>query len=250
MGVTSAPAPGAASPTARAADELHQRRRMWYARRLLRSAYGHAWAQLAALAAPGPSLEIGCGGGNLDGILPQCWKSDIIPLPWADLAADALRLPVRSGALANIVGTDVLHHLPRPLDFLAEAARALRPDGRLLLLEPFMSRLSYPVYRHLHHEPADLRCDPLTCEAGNQAAPSLLFWRHPQIVLERLPQLELLLCQPRDAIVYPLSGGYSYPALLPRFMARWAWRAEQRLTRLMPMIGFRLAIAMRRKEGP
>jgi len=250
---------------ASAAAELHDRRRIWFARPLLRSAYADAWAQLAAFAAAGPSLEIGCGCGTLDAPpksaeershrtgpeprqLPRCWKSDIVVLPWADLAADALRLPVRNGALANILGTDVLHHLPRPLEFLAEAARALRPDGRLLLLEPYMSRLSYPVYRRLHHEPADLRRDPCDSTGANQATPTLLFCRHPEVVASHVPQLEIIHCRPRDAVVYPLSGGYSYPALLPRFMEPWAWRVERACGRLMPAIGFRLAIALRRKE--
>ena len=233
---------------ASAAAELHDRRRIWFARPLLRSAYAHAWAELARFSAPGPSLEIGCGCGSLDGVLPRCWKSDIIALPWADLAADALRLPVRNGALANILGTDVLHHLPRPLEFLGEAARALRPDGRLLLLEPYMSRLSYPVYRRLHHEPADLRRDPCDSNGGNQATPTLLFCHHPEVVASHVPQLEIIHCRPRDAVVYPLSGGYSYPALLPRFMEPWAWRVERACGRVMPAIGFRLAIALRRKE--
>ncbi|HUT74978.1 MAG TPA: methyltransferase domain-containing protein [Armatimonadota bacterium] len=254
--VSSHPAPGR-SPGPRgtvpslptAVAELHDHRRIWWARPLLRSAYADAWAELFAFAAPGPSLEIGCGCGSLDGALPRCWKSDIVALPWADLAADALRLPVRTGALANIAGTDVLHHLPRPFDFLAEAVRALRPGGRLLLLEPFMSRLSYPVYRYLHHEPADLGSDPGYCAGGNQALPTLLLWRHPELVAARAPRLEIIHCRPRDAIVYPLSGGYSYPPLLPRALARAAWRVERRLRRWMPAIGFRLAIALRRREG-
>jgi len=31
---------------------------------------------------------------------------------------------------------DALHHLPRPLDFMAEAPRVLRPGGRLVLSDP------------------------------------------------------------------------------------------------------------------
>lgn len=234
--------------TAAVTAELEKHRRVWRRRPLLRSAYGWAWAELAAFAIPGPTLEIGCGCGNFDGVLPRCWKSDIIALPWADLAADAMRLPFRDGALANIVGTDVLHHLPRPIELLEQAARALRPDGRLLLLEPYTSSVSYPVYRYVHREAADLRHGVAECDGVNQAIPTLLFCRHREEVASRVPQFQIIHCQPRDALVYPLSGGYSYPALLPAFMGRWAWRVERRLRPLMGVIGFRLAIALRRKE--
>jgi len=240
-----------------AVREIENRRRQWWDKRLLRSAYANAWQELAAFAAPGPSLEIGCGCGNLDGVLPHYWKSDIVALPWADLVADAMRLPFRSGTLSNIVGTDVLHHLPRPLDFFMEAARALRPDGRVLLLEPYMSWVSYPLFRYLHPERADLRRDPFDCAHGepaaaasvNQAAATLLFCRNRDTLAQQVAQLEVIHCRPRDAIAYPLSGGYSFPALVPGFAEAWAWRLEGLLGPWMPFIGFRLAVALRRKEG-
>ena len=282
MGVTTAMPPLESGPV--------RHRRVWRKNRLLRGAYGRAWRELAAFAVPGPSLEIGCGGGTLDGALPRCWKSDLVALPWADLAADAMRLPFRDAALANIVATDVLHHLPCPLEFLGEAARVLRPDGRVLLLEPYLSRVSYPIYRHLHREPADLRC---ACRAGvptpaagfggdghprptmppgcdrcagcagvNQAIPTLLFrpTASPGATgatgapvapgCAEIPQLEIIHCRPRDAIVYPLSGGYSYPTLLPARLERLAWRIEGWLEPLMPLIGFRLAVVLRRRGQP
>lgn len=240
-----------------AVREIENRSRQWRSKRLLRSAYAAAWRELAAFAAPGPSLEIGCGCGNLDGVLPRCWQSDIVALPWADLAADAMRLPFRSGALSNILGTDVLHHLPRPVDFLKEAARALRPDGRVLLLEPYMSWVSYPLLRWFHPEPADPRRNPFAgpshetpaAPGVNQAVPTLLFRRGRDALAQQVPQLEVIHCRPRDAIAYPLSGGYSFPALLPGFAEPWVWRLEELLAPWMSFIGFRLAVALRRKEG-
>jgi SAM-dependent methyltransferase len=234
-------------PVSSGADEIERRRQAWLKNAALRSAYAHAWRELAAFAAPGPSLEIGCGGGP-EGVLPRCWKSDVVSLPWGDLVADAMRLPFRDGALANIVGTDVLHHLPQPLEFLREAARALRSDGRLLLVEPCMSWVSYPLYRCLHREPADLRGDITRDNGGNQAAATLLFVRRRDVLAEQVPQLEILRCQPRDALVYPLSGGYSHPALLPARLERCAWWVEARLRPVMRLIAFRLAVALRRKE--
>ena len=54
----------------------------------------------------------------------------------ATAAADATRLPFESGRFDAVLIRDLLHHLPRPLDALAEAARVLRPGGALFLIEP------------------------------------------------------------------------------------------------------------------
>jgi ubiquinone/menaquinone biosynthesis C-methylase UbiE len=46
---------------------------------------------------------------------------------------DAVALPVRAESFDAVVACLVLQHIERPEDAIAEAARALRPGGRLLL---------------------------------------------------------------------------------------------------------------------
>jgi len=53
-----------------------------------------------------------------------------------------------------------VHHLARPAAFFTEAARVLRPRGRIAVIEPWVSPLSYPIYRWLHHEGCTLGLDP------------------------------------------------------------------------------------------
>jgi SAM-dependent methyltransferase len=100
--------------------------------------------------APRGLLEVGCGTGNATACLAAAWpgahlvgldlsagmlararaKLGALPL----VRADACRLPFAARSFDLVAGVYVLHHLKSPEDFYAEAARALRPGGRLVLL--------------------------------------------------------------------------------------------------------------------
>ena len=55
---------------------------------------------------------------------------------------------------------DVLHHLERPIEFLEEASRVLKPGGRLAMIEPAMTTLARRFYHRFHDEPVDMNADP------------------------------------------------------------------------------------------
>jgi hypothetical protein len=42
--------------------------------------------------------------------------------------------------------------MARPLDFMTEAERVLRPGGRLAMVEPWVTPASFLLYRYIHHE--------------------------------------------------------------------------------------------------
>ncbi|MBL8297677.1 MAG: class I SAM-dependent methyltransferase [Rhodanobacteraceae bacterium] len=64
-----------------------------------------------------------------------------------DVFGDAQQLPFQDASFDCLVVLDVLEHLPRPQASLIEAARVLRPGGKVLLHVPF----AYP----LHDRPYD-----------------------------------------------------------------------------------------------
>jgi len=103
-----------------------------------------------ALREGGLLLEIGCGeGANLSNLAPRLGgaapfavdlslaKARFVATSGARAAcADATSLPFRDGAFDAVLIRDLLHHVPDRPRVLAEAARLLRPGGRLTVIEP------------------------------------------------------------------------------------------------------------------
>jgi SAM-dependent methyltransferase len=104
-----------------------------------------AAALLPLLPAAGPVLEIGVGTGLVAAALTRHGR-DVVGvdlsarmlahaqerLPGRVLVGDGLRLPVASGAVAATVFVHVLHLVADVGGTLAEAARVLRPGGRVV----------------------------------------------------------------------------------------------------------------------
>jgi SAM-dependent methyltransferase len=144
------------------AEFLKSHRLVWDAKPNLRDAY-HRYHDMLLDACPREArvLELGCGIGTLAARAMERgftrWiASDILETTSARVRCDASRLPFREGSLDRIVFVDVLHHLAAPLGFFAEAARALAPGGEIACVEPWVTPLSYPIYRWIHHEGCDL----------------------------------------------------------------------------------------------
>lgn len=106
--------------------------------------------------ASGRVVDVGCASRWIEQALPQGCEYIGLDYPATgrnlygahpDVFADAARLPFGDESVDCIVLFEVLEHVAEPRSALAEAARVLRPGGRLLLTMPFM----YPM----HDEPHD-----------------------------------------------------------------------------------------------
>jgi SAM-dependent methyltransferase len=204
-------------------------------------------------------LEIGGGCGNLKSVLTNVVSTDIVPLTWLDASADAQSLPFRDSCFANVVGVDILHHIERSRRFLAEAQRVLEPGGRLILLEPAITPVSWLFYSLFHPEPVKLRVDPLAEGEvdptrqpfdANQAIPTLLFGRYRDSFTRTFPLLRLSTMEWFNLLVYPLSGGFRPWCLVPRGGVQWLLRVEDMLAPLLGrLIAFRLFIVLERSQS-
>jgi SAM-dependent methyltransferase len=237
---------------------LVEHRRIWETKPTLRVIYADYHRRLLDACPAGLVLDIGGGSAHVKHYRRDVISVDILPFPGIDVVCDAHVLPFAEGRFSGIVMLDVLHHLERPIDFLSEASRVLRPGGMLAMIEPGMTTLSYPFYRYMHQEAADLGADPFKPADtrqdkdpwdSNQAIPTLLFARKRNLsqVLQRVPNLELVKLDWLSVVAYPLSGGFKKWCVVPAGAAEWLIRMEDNLPHLLRQhAAFRLFIVLRR----
>jgi SAM-dependent methyltransferase len=242
-----------------AADpRMLERQQAWDRKPVLREIYRHLFRRLHAACIPGPTLEIGGGTGMLKSFVPDAVTTDIIPAPWLDMVADAQFLPVADGAFANIVMFDVMHHIEVPRRFLHEAARVLRPGGRLVMIEPAITPASWPFYHFLHEEAVDMGADPLhegrpsrgrDPFAANQAIPTLLATKHRARLAADFPQFRIVQRAWLSLFAYPLSGGFKPWSAIPLRLVKPVLWVEDRVAPLIGrLFGFRLLLALEKKS--
>jgi SAM-dependent methyltransferase len=243
-------------------SRLLQHREIWGRKPVLADLY-RVWFDLllGELADSRRVLEVGAGPGFLSEYVRRVapgrlWiATDVLPAPWNDVAADGLRLPFRSGSLDAIAAVDLIHHLARPAALFTEAARVLGPGGRIVAVEPWVTPVSYPVYRWLHQEGCRLDLDPwrpfgLADEDkpafdGDAAVPYRLVR-----VARGEDWARLGFEPPRVRVVngfgYLLSLGFRERSLLPRKLAGAMTRLDSALDGFSAVTGMRALLVWQR----
>jgi len=235
---------------------IRQHRAIWAARPELRAVYQEWFAQLLRwVEGLHPMVEIGAGPGFFKAYCPQLISTDVIPTPYVDVVCDAGSLPFQSGSVGALVMVDVLHHLPKPLEFLAEAGRILHPGGRLAMIEPWITVPSYLLYRYFHHEDCSLKVDlrrPFndlgkTAFDGNAAIPFKLLKQSKAGV----PPLRLIQADPFLGLPYLATLGFRSARPVPQTLIRIAEACERLLSPVTKLGATRIKLVWEKAlQGP
>jgi len=208
---------------------------------------------VAALQEGGLTLEIGSGGGFFKESHPHSITSDMLQVPGIDVVCSATQLPFREGSLKNIVLRGVLHHIHDPILFFEECGRALAEGGRIIINDPYISPFSYFIYKYITFEFFDPKADwkfdkgqPLMdC---NSAMATIIFKKRLAEFKKRLPRLKIVHTNYHTFFIYLLTGGYSYPALIPSWMFGPVMAIERLLKPLRMLLSSVLFIVLE-KDG-
>ncbi|MBF0459360.1 MAG: class I SAM-dependent methyltransferase [Nitrospirae bacterium] len=204
--------------------------RQWY--KIYFDAVGKAEAEAAHL--EGVSLELGSGAGLLKGVYLEIITSDTVKNANIDRVEDAAALSFADGSLRAVYCLNTLHHISNAQRFFSELDRCLMPGGVALMVEPCMSRFARFVWRYLHHE----NCEPHwdwelpddgRMSASNSALPWIIFDRDRRLFEERFPALQVVEIRYFDCLLYLLSGGVSYRALIPAFAFKYLYEIEKQI---------------------
>jgi SAM-dependent methyltransferase len=192
-------------------------------------------------------LEIGSGTSPLKMFLPNVITTDILMLEHLDLVFDCHDIAEFAGipdySIDVITLTNVLHHLRDPMKFMRSATRKLAKGGQLFIVEPYLSGVSYPLLKLLHHEPVDFSISHPVLEtlegplsSSNQAIPHMIFFSRPRWLeeLRNFYELDEMRVGYFTSLAYMVTGGISKTFPVPHWIYRPYFAMDRWLASAMP----------------
>jgi SAM-dependent methyltransferase len=194
-------------------------------------------------------VELGSGGGFIKKVIPNMVTSDILELPKIDMQFSALDMPFKSNSVNAFVMIDVLHHIDDIETFLNEINRCLKKDGQLIMIEPSHTMLGKVVYKYFHSEPYNPKGGWTFASTGplsgaNTALPWIVFIRDRKLFKQKYPYLKITAIQPHTPLKYLLSGGLTFPQVLPNSFYPLVTFTEGLLNPLKNYVGIFYTIAI------
>jgi SAM-dependent methyltransferase len=238
--------------------EIERNLQSWNRKPVLRRAYRDFHERIAAHIDPslsGKIVELGSGIGNIRDVIPACIRTDLFANPWIDQVENAYALSFQDGDCSHLILFDVFHHLRHPRTALQECRRVLKPRGRVIVFEPYVSLAGRVVYGPLHHEPIGFG-EPIAPDAPPAFSPdrdpyyaaqgnaTRVFW-HGEY-REILDGWDVIARERIGAWPYALTGGYSKPQLYPESMYG-VMTAIDRVLELAPALTALRALVVLRK---
>ncbi len=200
---------------------------------------------------PGKKVEIGSGAGYIKEVIPEVITSDVMELPNCDLLFSAEKMPFKNNSLAAIYMLNTFHHIKNPKKALSEFSRCLKKRGKIIMIEPYNSPWSRFVYKNIHHENFDTNATWKVHGKGflsdaNGALPWIIFERDRSIFKKKFPELKLTTFKPHTPIRYLLSGGFTFPQILPDLFYPLIYNLEKSISYFNNYLGMFVTIILKK----
>lgn len=198
-------------------------------------------------------LEIGSGAGFIKERFPGVYCSDILPVSGIDLVFDGLYLPIKNESVTKFIMVDVFHHVKDSKKFITEMQRCLIPGGSIVMIEPYNTLWGRFIWKFFHHEAflPDVKewkiqgKGPLS--SANGAISWIVFCRDQKIFKEKFPDLVIEEIRSHTSFSYLLSGGLSYPQLVPNVLTKPLLLGDEALCKYFPFTGMFATIKIGKK---
>lgn len=146
---------------------------IWRSSVPLQRLYAFKWDWAMSALSGTPIVELGGGAGFIREIYPEVITTDRLPFPRTSVACDATCLPFADNAVAGIVCVAFFHHCTDIPSFFRETLRVLKPGGRMVIIDPYITPGSRLVYWLGTDELVDLNERPLQDEIRKADCPLL-----------------------------------------------------------------------------
>lgn len=239
-------------------DLIDKNYRLWNRKPLLRAVYTDLYQSMARCRSglDGITAELGSGMGSIREVLPDCIRTDLFPYPWLDQVEDAYHLTFADASLSNLLMVDVFHHLRYPGTALKEFQRALKPGGRVIMMEPGLSALGHLIYGPLHAEPTGKAKELQWAAPQGWSSDNMDYYAaqgnatrifvHKQFA-DQLGDWEIVEVKRIAALAYAASGGYSGPQLYPAAAYPLVKAIEKMLQPFPALFATRLLVVLEKK---
>lgn len=172
---------------------------------------------------------------------------------------DAHNLPYPDNSFDSSFAIDALHHLANPFLCISEMLRVIKPGGKVIFIEPYVSILSYPIYKLFHAELTTIRLhkayflrNQKVASEGNQVVCQAIFkhktFRHEIIsAIHNSSEVEI---QYRDILAFFMTGGINNPLPTnPKFLKK-VLGLEKRFPQIISKwLGSRMVVVISKRES-
>lgn len=194
-------------------------------------------------------LEIGSGTSPLKQFYPQVITSDVMQLEYLDHVFNCHDIDtyhdIADSSIDIVTLTNVLHHLKDPIRFLQNATKKIKDGGTVILVEPYFSLISHPIYKFLHHEQVNFNVkEPRLNEidgplaTSNQAIPYMIFFKNKEWRAQLIDYYDMAKAKYSffSSLSYFFTGGISHAFPMPSWLYHLSFPIDRCLGNLAPRL--------------